>query len=180
MLFFQLNGEKLASWETEAGKKLLTSLILSENAQNFAIAREIKLRESPKLLIDTLTATICSLGSYSVASSINTYNNLFAKPLGIRLIMYTLVSCFALGNYFFIKDFSQIHYEQEIDQELKEKSPEFAAGGKEYFTKMLLRNMCLRDLLGKEGEHMFSPLGNENYFLRTKSLPLMDRREFFE
>ncbi|XP_044752767.1 transmembrane protein 177 [Coccinella septempunctata] len=175
-----LGGEKLASWETEAGKKLLKSLIISENAQNFAIAREIKMRETPKLMIDTFFATTCSFATYALSRSINTTYNLYAKPLVVRLIMYSLVTCFTLGNYFFVKDYSQVHYEQIIDKELKEKSPELAEGGKEYYTKLLLRNICLRSILGKEGERLYSPLGNENSFIRMKTLPLMQRREFFE
>lgn len=163
-------GEKLASWETESGKKLRKSLIISENAQNFAIAREIKMKETPKLIIDTVIGTTSSFATYAISRAINMKYNLYAKPLLVRMVMYSLVTCFTLGNYFLVKDGSQVYYEEAIDKELKNKSQEFAEGGKEYYTKLLLRNICLRNLLGKEGESLFSPLGNENYFIRMRTM----------
>ncbi|KAK9891511.1 hypothetical protein WA026_014747 [Henosepilachna vigintioctopunctata] len=174
-----LNGEKLL-WETEAGKKLLKSFILSRNAQLYAIAREIRMGETKKLALDVALGASLTFATYALARSINTKFNLYVKPPIIRCIMYMLVTGFSLGNYFLVKDGSQHYYERSVDKEIKENYPDLAEGAKEYYTKQLLRNMCLRTLLGKEGEKIFSPLGNINYFIRIKSIPLMDRREFFD
>ncbi|KAL3283799.1 hypothetical protein HHI36_017970 [Cryptolaemus montrouzieri] len=175
----KLGGENLV-WGTEAGKKLLKSFVISENAQYYAIAKEIKMRDTPKFLIDTITGISSALATYALANSLNKKFNFYVKPFLFRAALYTLVCSFTLGNYFLIKDLSQVYYEQSIDKEIKEKYPILAEGAKEYYTKLLLRNMCLRIILEKDGEKLYSPLGNINYFIRTKSTPLMQRREFFD
>lgn len=106
--------------------------------------------------------------------------NLYSRPRSMRMVLYLFVTIFAFGNYCFLKDSTQMYYEQYVDEFLKEKDPIFAEGGQEYYEKMLQRNKALRKLLGKEGESRFSVLGNENFFIRQKHLPLLNRKEFFE
>lgn len=163
-----LNGEKVI-WDVEAGQKLLKSLIISDEAQLYAIASQVKLRDTPKVMIDTVAGCFSTMLMYGISSTINQKYNFFTKPLLLRLVLYGLSGAFCIGNYFLIKDFSQVYFEQKIDKELKQ-NPVFARGGKEYYTKLLLRNMALRILLGKEGESLYGPLGNENNFIRTKKI----------
>lgn len=158
---------------------LLDSLVLSEKAQVFAMAREIKMILTPKLLIDGGFATLSIMYTYGFAHYINTKLNMLMRPLSLRLVFYTLLCSFTAGNYILAKDFSQVYYEQEIDKELKEKHPDLAEGGKEFYSQMLKRNVALRKLMGKEGESMYTALGNEHYFLRQRHLPLLQRRDIF-
>ncbi|KAF7285968.1 hypothetical protein GWI33_008274 [Rhynchophorus ferrugineus] len=138
----KVNGESVV-WESDAGKELLNSLILSENAQKFAIARTIKHQQSPKLIIDTILGTASCLFTYSLNAT-------------------------------------QLYYDQQIDKELKDMHSIFAEGGKEYYTKILQRNIALRQLMGKEGEQIYTVTGNDNYMFRTKHLPLVHRKKIFD
>lgn len=49
--------------------------------------------------------------------------------------------------------------------------------GIQFYDKMLKKNVALRNLIGK---NIYSASGNENYFLRLKSLPLTVRKSFFQ
>ncbi|KRT81873.1 hypothetical protein AMK59_5928 [Oryctes borbonicus] len=167
-------------WGTEEATQLLESFILSENAQIYAIAREIKTADSAKSMLDIVYKTLGVLGCYSLSNLINTKLNLYIRPRGMRVALYVLVTAFMYGNYCFFKDFTQIYYEQYVDEFLKNKDPIFAEGGKEYYEKILQRNKALRKLLGREGENRFSSLGNENFFIRQRHVPLLHRKQFFE
>ncbi|XP_022911619.2 transmembrane protein 177 [Onthophagus taurus] len=167
-------------WDTTEGKQLLESYVLSDNAQIYGIARELKMLESPKFLLDTFFRTASIFGCYILCVLFNRRMNLLQKPRSLRFMLYAIVGGFTFGNYALAKDFTQVHYEMKIDKFLKEKDPIFVEGGKEFYEKMLLRNRALRKLLGKSGESYYSVLGNENYLIRQKHIPIVHRKEFFE
>lgn len=167
-------------WELEEGKLLLTSLTISEKAQIYAMAREIELRKTPKYFIDTFGAVASFIVAYGVGNHLNIKLNLFARTRPVRFTLYTLLGAFFGFNYIFIKDFSQLHYEQKVDGNLKKKHPVFKEGGKEFYENILNRNIALRKLMGALGESRYTALGNENYLLRQRHLPLVQRRAFFE
>lgn len=51
------------------------------------------------------------------------------------------------------------------------------AVGVSFYEKLLKKNIALRNLIGG---NIYTALGNENFFLRQKSLPLTIRKSFFE
>lgn len=167
-------------WESDAGKQLLNALVLPENAQMYAMAREVKTRSSFKLFFDTFYAGAACLCTYGFSRYINRQFNLFSKPRSVRIIGYTLVTLLNMGNYAMAKDLTQCYYEKRIDEELRDKSPVLAEGGKVFYTKILERNKALRDLMGKEGQNIYSVLGNENYYIRHKHMSLVHRKQIFE
>lgn len=168
------------NWELPASNQLLESLIFSENAQKYAIARELRYRESVKPLIDVFLTTTALLMTYGLSRLLNTKFNLYVKHRIVRLGMYGLVSLLSFGNYFLCKDAIEHYYEEAIDEELKKTSPIFVEGGKEYYSNIIKRNIALRELMGKEGRNLYSPSGNVNYLFRQKHIPLVDRKGFFE
>lgn len=153
---------------------------MSENAQIYAIAKEIKYRQTQKPFLDTILATSSCLLPYSMGNYVNNKFNLYVKPRAVRYTIYGLIGLFVIGLYTMSKDVTQVYYEEKIDKELMEKNKIFAEGGKEYYNKMLNRNQALRKMLGKEGERLYSALGNENYLFRTKHIPVVQRKLFFE
>ncbi|KAJ8915774.1 hypothetical protein NQ315_004586 [Exocentrus adspersus] len=175
----KVNQESVV-WDSEDGQKLLSSLILSENAQMYAMAKEIKFRQTPKPILDVFFAASSCISIYSLNNYINVKFNLYAKPAGVRYTMYCLVGLFVLGLYAMSKDMTQLYYEQTIDGELKKAHQIFAEGGREYYTNIIRRNQSLRRMLGKEGESLYSVMGNENSFIRTKHIPVVQRKSFFE
>ncbi|XP_066147967.1 transmembrane protein 177 [Euwallacea fornicatus] len=167
-------------WDTDEGRQLIKSLIVPENAQMYAIARDIKMRDSFKLCFDTAYAFFFCTMTYTTSTMLNQKLNLYVKPQALRFFSYGLVGLFSFGYYIMIKDLTQNYYEKKIDLELKELSPIFAEGGREFYTKILERNKALRILMGKEGESVYTALGNDNFFLRNKHLPIVQRKAFFE
>lgn len=106
--------------------------------------------------------------------------NLYAAPLSLRGVLYTLTSLFGAGMYFLMKDMSEIYYETEVDKRLSELGPEFVESGYLLYDKIMQRNQALRQLMGKEGEAKYSKLGNENFGVRQPRLALMHRKQFYE
>lgn len=167
-------------WGTQEADLFLESLILSEKAQLYGIAREIKMSETPKLMFECIYATLPILSYYSITHYFNNKLNLYARPFPLRLILYTLGSVLSAGQYFLFKDFTQIYYEQQVDKELKEKDKLFVEGGREMYGKLMARNVALRELMGNAGKKTYTALGNEKSLIRQKHVPLSDRRLFFD
>ncbi|XP_050303972.1 transmembrane protein 177 [Anthonomus grandis grandis] len=173
-------NEQSVIWESDAGKRLLNALIVPENGQLYAIAKEIKMRDSYKLFFDTFYATASVFLTYAGSVTLNQRLNLYSKPRSLRILGYCLIAFVNTANYVMLKDLTQHIYEEKIDKELKELSPIFAEGGKQFYTQILERNKALRVLMGKEGEAKYTVLGNENFLIRTKHLPLVQRKAYFE
>lgn len=144
------------------------------------MAHEIKMRQTWKPVLDILYGTTTAMFAYSISNAINVRSNLYSKPRSIRLIMYCLVAIFSCTTYFMLKDLTNVHLEKSIDEELQKTDLIFIEGGKEFYTKILERNKALREILGSKGERMFTALGNENTYLRTKHMPIVQRKSFFE
>lgn len=159
---------------------MLDSLTLSENAQIFAIAREVLYLKSVKILLDCFYASSTFILMYGLGHRLNEKYNLYPKPLFLRSIMYTIIGVFGYGLYSFLTDFTQIQYDIKVDKELCDKNPIFMEGGKEFYEKTITRNIALRKLMGPLGEKYYSVMGNENFFLRQKRLPLIVRKSYFE
>ncbi|XP_028143068.2 transmembrane protein 177 isoform X2 [Diabrotica virgifera virgifera] len=175
----EINHETII-WETEPAQNLLKSLVLSENAQLYAMAREVLHRQTPKPLIDTALNANLVISTYAICRTLNEKFNLYDRPLSLRFGMYSLVALFSIGFYVMLKDVTQVYYEDKVDKELKKKNKIFLEGGKEFYSKLLERNKALRQLLGKEGETLYSVLGNENSLFRNKHIPLVQRLSAFE
>lgn len=157
----------------------MDSLILSEKAQIFAIAREISYINSVKLFLDTFYTSSIFVLMYGLANNLNRKFGLYSRPLALRGCMYSIVGFFGFGLYSFLIDFTQNQFDMQIDRDLCEKNEIFAEGGKEFYEKIVERNIALRKLLGPYGERKYSALGNENFFIRQKRLPLVVRKEYF-
>ncbi|XP_057653852.1 transmembrane protein 177 [Diorhabda carinulata] len=175
----RINHEAIV-WDSEPAQNLLKSLVLSEKAQLYAMSREVLYRQTLKPLLDVFLATNLVLSSYFLGRNLKQKFNFSAKPLGLRIMLYTLVGIFNFGIYIMAKDLSQMYYEKNIDLELKKTDIIFLQGGKEFYSKLLERNKALRQLLGKDGERLYSVLGNENYILRQKHIPLVQRLSSFD
>lgn len=176
---FQVNQVSVV-WESEEGNQLLNALIVPETAQLYAIAREIKLRDSYKLFVDAALTFMGFSLTYVTSRFLNQKLNLYQQPKQVRFIGYGLVVLLNLGNYLMCSDAVQCFYEDKVDRELKELNPVFAEGGKVFYEKLLERNKALRVLMGKEGESTYTVTGNDNFFLRQKHLPLVQRKAFFD
>jgi len=91
-------------------------------------------------------------------------------------VLYSILGLFGLGVWSFMKDYNQVSTDAEIDKRLASMGAQFVAAGASYYDKHLKKNIALRDLIGDD---TYTALGNENYMIRQKSMPLTARKSFF-
>lgn len=156
---------------------LASSLLLSDGAQKFAIAREIS--QCSKNLVTTHAALngASLLALYFLSYQFNRKAKLFNRPLKLRLVLYTLLGGIVGTMWMFLKDFTTYQSELQADEEAASVSEEYARGALEFYNKTLQRNIALRSLLGSEGPKSYTAAGNLRETLRTKHVPYVVRRD---
>lgn len=171
---------KHIDWSKPDGQSLLSSLTLSEDARKFAIGREIVRCQTAEPIINALAPPICVGAAYVIGQRVNVVLNGFARPLSFRISLYALAGLFTLGNWIFVKDATTVHYDAVCDAEMSKLGKEYVRGGQEFYDKLLRRNVALRNLLGREGTKLYSAIGNEQFVIRHKQLPLVHRKLYFD
>ncbi|XP_042860335.1 transmembrane protein 177-like isoform X2 [Penaeus japonicus] len=174
-----LNNQPVA-WSSAKGDSLMKSLILSDEAKKFALAREfVHLDSGEPFVFGAVTAGVVGMG-YTIASGLNRNQQFYARPRGLRVIMYGLVSLFSYGMWVFGRDMGTNLYEAEADKTVADLGEKYAQGGLEFYEKVLQRNVALRSLMGTTGEKLYTAYGNDQMLLRTKHIPFTLRRDFFK
>jgi len=168
---------ELIPWSSENGKLLEESLVLTENEKLFAICKSILQLDTHRVLMNSIFPSLTFIFVYSVGIRLNQKLNLYARPLQVRMVMYSILGLFGLGNWAFLKDYNQVSYDTNIDKKLAEMGSEFVSAGATYYEKMLKRNIALRNLIGNDA---YTAKGNENFFIRQKRLPITYRKAFFD
>lgn len=131
-------------WNTEQGKLLEESLILSEDEQIFGIFKSILQLQTHRVLLNSIYPSATFIFVYGVGNVINQRLNLYARPLSVnyfywiwkeandnaisflfqlRLVLYSILSIFGLGIWSFAKDFTQVQYDTHIGKSLCELGP---------------------------------------------------------
>lgn len=72
------------------------------------------------------------------------------------LIIYCFTFC-TLSQ----QDSTTVNHEISADERAANVSPSYAEGGLEFYEKILQRNTALRQLMGKEGEDLYTVFGND-------------------
>ncbi|XP_076634713.1 transmembrane protein 177 [Colletes latitarsis] len=172
--------DKPVNWEQQAATDFLNSLILSDNAKKFALAQEIlKVKDNNLLLL--ATDTLMNLGAIII--TYNLLHKLFKISQRKRLIRYSFhFIATIVGSLIFIgcTDMRNYMIEMKVDEKLAQVNPKYIEGGKEFYNKLLSRNIALRTLLGESGQKLFTVDGNEKIFLWPKRVPIFDKKFFFE
>ncbi|XP_049845290.1 transmembrane protein 177 isoform X2 [Schistocerca gregaria] len=176
---FQVSGEPVA-WSTREGQQFLDSLILSDAAQKFAIGCEVAYVRTPYVYLNTLYPFAALSLVYTIAQNLNRKLHMEKQPQAIRGVVYSVLAIFGVGLWAVLKDVTSTHYEKKCDEEVSSLSETYAKGGLEFYSKILQRNIALRSLLGEKGKKLYSVSGNRQYFIRQKSLPLINRKLFLE
>lgn len=172
-----VKGYEQVNWNSEGGKLLQEGLILTENEQVFGIAREMLELRTSKVFLESVYATGGIFMYYCFSSGINQSQRLFARPLSLRLVLYSLVGLFTSGIYCSMKDASQVHIDKDIDEQLSKLGEEYIQAGIGFYDKVMKKNMAIRHLTG---DNQFTATGNLNHYFRVKALPLNMRKSSFE
>jgi len=158
------------------------SMILSDGAKKFSICREIE-RTRTFSFIFSSTLPGCWMGlTYLVSRYANHKLGLFKAPFRPlhRLIAYISILPAMSFTYFLIKDAHQRNLQGSIDLSASGLSREYAAGGVEYYTKLMARNASLR-ALDPSMKDSYNLLGDlKPGIIRMKHKPLMERKMICE
>ncbi|XP_002741440.1 transmembrane protein 177-like [Saccoglossus kowalevskii] len=162
-------GRERIDWESECGKSLAESLILSENARKFYIARELIEANSIQNLIPTFVAPVFIVASYVVGEAMK-YLVHFIPGLAT-----VGCACVGLVCYFGISGVVQNRTKTLSDRKVAMLGPEYKEGGLEFYQNLLTRNKNLRSILGKKGIKRYSYYGNEHLSVFNFSPVLTER-----
>lgn len=172
-----VRGE-VPNWNPELKEQFKESLILTEDEQIFGMMRELLMSRTYKFAIDCVLPVVITIAGYAMGHTINNRLQLFSRPRSLRLVLYSIIGVFMYGNYSFITDFTNVHYEENVDAECAKLGERWIKAGVSFYDKMLKKNIATRTLTGDFS--LYSPAGNVNYFLRHRSMPLTTRKTFFE
>ena len=162
-----------------ATQDLIESLVLSDEAKKFGIAREIVMSEKNLPMYYGYEALFLGSVSPFAIDYMATKLNLYSKPLPVPILFYGASGLIVLTVWLQIRDILHTYFEKQVDKELALLGQDYVRGGKEFYDKLLKRNVALRTLLGIQGAKMFNRDGDEIFFIRQKRTPITYRKKFF-
>ncbi|CAK9828301.1 Transmembrane protein 177 [Anthophora retusa] len=169
----------LIDWNTNAGKQFQRSLILSENAQKFALAQRVLIVREPDVMYQYVSAMVDTCLGVTVYDVIYKVFKL-DKQRKINRFFYMIIIAFGTTFCWLLtKDGIQNHRELKVNEELAKLGPQYIQGGAEYYEKLSERNKALRILLGNTGKNLFTHNGNESSLFRQKRLPISQQIDYF-
>ncbi|KYN39041.1 hypothetical protein ALC56_06467 [Trachymyrmex septentrionalis] len=168
-------------WQREDAKAFLKAVTFSEDAQKFAIAREILRIQAEEPCFNSLSLALIIGTLWTLYNVIPIRYRLYNKKTVIIIrTFYTTFILFGAIFWFGVKDYRSYQLDKENDEALCRLGTEYIKGGQEFYEKMLSRNRALRTLLGTDGKSTYTIHGNEEYFLRMKHIPISYRKDFFD
>jgi len=175
---FQKQYTKLINDKSEFGQQFVKSLILSERAKKYSIARELLLTDNHRILIKSVLSSVVLIPMYALGSFI--YNGLPPNPARVRALALVLLSNIGVIVWFLIRTATENFYQKKADEKLCDIGEEYIRGGIEYYETLIQRNLALRNIL-PDGENMYSKQGDQIEFLSELSeLPLTYRKKYLE
>jgi len=165
------------AWGTDDGQLLQHAIVLSENAQKFAIAREISHLDTYHVYFYGIIPSIAIFSQYYLSAFANIKFYGHYKPRSFRYTVYSLVGIFTYGLYATATDALTRYYERSADKEAASLGLNYAKGAVEFYTKTVQRNMAIRELMGSRGESLFTKFGNHNEIIRQRHVPPLIRKE---
>lgn len=180
LLNLKVLGKEDIDWSSE-GDELLQSLILSENARKFAIAREVIACREKDVFMESLILACAVLLPARVVQKTNKSGETFKKfSFNKRALFYTALYGASFIIFKCLKDINKHDIEKEIDQNAASLGSEYLEGGIEFYEKTLSKNKALRKLMGPEGERFYDLNGNESHFMFLPHLLLSKRVKYLQ
>nr|AAI57343.1 hypothetical protein LOC100125110 [Xenopus tropicalis] len=173
-----VNGKEV-DWSSDVGAHLRQALTLSVYAQKFSLAREVVNAQGNSPIIEASVAPACLSATCISSVAIKQLLGLYSGPLVLRAVYNMAAVALGFAAYFLCSDAVSQWLDYRSDRRAAAVSKSYAAGGIEFYEKILARNRILRTLMGKQGETMYSPSGNlfPKYYIRLKHAPYTSRRE---
>uniref|UniRef100_A0A131XC59 Putative conserved plasma membrane protein n=1 Tax=Hyalomma excavatum TaxID=257692 RepID=A0A131XC59_9ACAR len=171
-----IHGTKEPAWETREGEELKESLVLSDKAQKFVIARDINWASTYYVQLNTTALSFTFFNCYIMGRLANDKLKLLSRaPRAVRVVLYGVIVVFNATVYIGFKDAMSQYWDRKADSEAASLGRDYVEGGIEYYGKLLQRNRALRELLGDEGRRWYTSKGNVNRILRSDHVPITHR-----
>ena len=152
-------------------QKLKDSIILSEDAMKFSIARELLRSEWKLHKIQTYLALGFMTSNYLAIKTINTrWKPMSSAPFIVRVFHASFWTLCHVIFYYISKSIHAVNFEKDLDDATARISPSMARGGIEFFEQEKKRHLALRELYpNKGGEKLYNLKGDAiptNIFLK--------------
>lgn len=166
---------------TEDGRIYINSLLLSDNARRFLIARQIFYTDTHQIVYNNGNLALAFMLPVSISRLIINQFEHIRRSVPYRLNLYMLTGTFSFLLFLMTKDMIQVYYDRESDSRAASLGINYLEGGVEYYTKCLQRNVAIRNV-HKAFADTIDERGNINggllfRGLRQTELPLTDRLE---
>lgn len=169
---------QLINEDSKTGQMFMQSLILSDSAKKYSIARELVLTDTFRVLLKSISYSLsllpmCALGTVVLSS-------LPAKPAKFRAFAFFVLCNVGIVVCLLIRVALENYYQNDADSKVASISKEYIYGGIEYYEKLIQRNLALRNIV-PDGESMYSEKGDQLAFISLLSeLPLTFRKKQLE
>lgn len=173
-----LLDQMVVDWNSANGETLLKSLVLSDKAKAFAIAREINYATFHQIHVETFMRSIVGVLAYSCGHLLSKYFALERRlKFWARFSLYSFIASAWFVLYVSLKDSYYCRQDNAADRKAAALSRAYAEGGVEYYNKVLLRNKSLRALMGTAGQKRYTAYGNVVSTWRRDHVQLTTRRD---
>ena len=157
-----------------------TSLILSDDAKRFAVAREIERGKTDGYRWNGVIMPVHIAITYLLCRLGNRKAMLFRRAPIYRLAMYQLVGGIMAFSAVFMKDVIKYNLESVLDNKACGLGIGYARGGVEYYDKQLKNHIALRTLMpDNKGQKLYNLKGDTwtSLFRPYKQTPITQRKE---
>lgn len=95
-------------WSSKGGELLKEALVLKDDEQVFAIAREVIYMKEKNLILDSCFPTASIFMYYLMTHNINSKLHMFHRPLSFRIGLYGICGFMTYGLYALATDFLEV------------------------------------------------------------------------
>lgn len=164
------------------GLSLKQSILLTEEAKKFLIAREIERVKSNYFYPIAIYPAVNVVCCFYVYKRVVEKLGLRGAPKAIRLLWVALSALSWTALTILAVDSWRKKIDRKVDAAACAHGPAYARGGFEYYTKILSRNIALRNIMpGGKGKKTYNLKGEKiPGFIRRKHVPFAERRAICE
>lgn len=162
---------------TKSGQQFMESLILSEPAKKYSIARELILTDNYRLFIRSLSCPTTLIPMYALGCTI--INALPPNPVSVRVLAFFLLCNFGVIFWILITSAIEYFYQHDADKKVCDIGEEYIYGGIEYYEKLIQRNLALRNIK-PDGKKVISEEGNEHTLFSVFTESLQQKIKYLE
>lgn len=144
---------------SELGEEYISTLVLSKNAKQFVVTRELFYSDSYKVILDTFNLIL----SVNIALMLS---RALVKKLGLgsvhvirRCILYSGSGCLGLTYFQLMKNLVERLYSLKSDSKAMAVDESYRMGAVEYYEKVLARNRILKKTV-HDLRYAFDETGN--------------------